>query len=134
MHASTSVSPFECIFGFDVNLPLDTATAHLQDCPVQSVQDLVSARSQVHTQVKANLQKATADMARYANARRRDVTFAAADLVWLKTDHLQLPGSLSRKLAAKWIGPYKILEAINPVAMRVQLPASIRLHPVVHIS
>ena len=29
VHASTSVSPFECIYGFDVNLPLDAAISNL---------------------------------------------------------------------------------------------------------
>ena len=73
-------------------------------------------------------------MARYANQRRRDVQFSAGDRVWLKTGHLQLPGHLTRKLAARWIGPYEITEVINPVAMRLDLPPSIRLHPVVHVS
>ena len=45
-----------------------------------------------------------------------------------------LPGHLTRKLAAKWIGPYPVLQVINPVAVRLQLPANLRLHPVIHIS
>jgi hypothetical protein len=55
---------------------------------VQSVSDLVSARALVHTQVTQHLQQASEDMARYANASRRDIQFAVGDKVWLKTDHL----------------------------------------------
>jgi hypothetical protein len=73
-------------------------------------------------------------MARYANRHRRDLTFEVGELVWLRTDHLQLPGNLTKKLAAKWIGPYAILEVINPVAMKLKLPPEIKLHPVVHVS
>jgi hypothetical protein len=101
---------------------------------VQSVQDLVSARSQVHAQVATHLDKATHAMAASANRHRRHVDFAIDDLVWLKTDHLQLAGHLSRKLANKWAGPYKIIEVINPVAVRLELPKDIKLHPVVHVS
>jgi hypothetical protein len=54
--------------------------------------------------------------------------------VWVKTDHLTLPQGLSRKLSAKWIGPFPILAAINPVAMHVELPTTLRLHPVLHVS
>ena len=73
-------------------------------------------------------------MARQANKHRRDFTFAVGDRVWLKTDHLQLAGTLSRKLAAKWIGPYSVEALINPVALKLALPREIRLHPVVHVS
>ena len=73
-------------------------------------------------------------MAKYANRHRRLVEFTPEMLVWLKTDHLQLASNLSRKLSAKWAGPYPITEVVNPVAMRLQLPPDIRLHPVVHVS
>ena len=45
-----------------------------------------------------------------------------------------LPGHLTRKLAAKWIGPYPIVKVVNPVAVELDLPANLKLHPVVHIS
>jgi hypothetical protein len=73
-------------------------------------------------------------MARYANKHRRDLSFSVGELVWLKTDHLQLPGNLTKKLAARWIGPYKVSQVINPVAMQLDLPKEIKLHPVVHVS
>ena len=52
----------------------------------------------------------------------------------MKTDHLLRPSGLSSKLLAKWTGPFTILEVISPVAARLDLPASIKLHPVVHVS
>lgn len=74
-------------------------------------------------------------MADYANRSRRDVDFAVDSLVYVKTDHLHLPASTTRKLAPRFIGPFRITERINPVAFRVDLPARFsRLHNVFHAS
>ena len=69
-----------------------------------------------------------------ANKHRRDFIFQQGDTAWLRTDNLVLPGHLTRKLAAKWIGPYRIVEVVNPVAVKLDLPENLKLHPVVHIS
>ena len=44
MHAGTSVSAFECVYGFAPRLPLDVAMSSLHDNKVQSVEDLVRQR------------------------------------------------------------------------------------------
>ena len=53
------------------------------------------------------------------------------DQVWLSTRHLRRPGR-TRKLDPQFIGPYVIMEQINPVAFRLQLPDTLHVHPVFH--
>jgi hypothetical protein len=69
-----------------------------------------------------------------ANKHRRDHSFQLGDLAWLRTDHLVLPKTLSRKLASRWIGPYRICKVINRVAMELELPQNFKIHPVFHTS
>ena len=40
----------------------------------------------------------------------------------------------TRKLAAKWAGPYRVLDQVAREAYRLELPANWRIHPVFHTS
>ena len=40
----------------------------------------------------------------------------------------------SKKLAEKRISPYPIVEIISPNAVKVKLPGSIKIHPVINVS
>lgn len=42
--------------------------------------------------------------------KRRDILYSVGDMVYLSTQNLSLPSGLSRKFAAKFIGPYEIVE------------------------
>lgn len=55
-------------------------------------------------------------MAEYENKKRRDIIFKVGDYVYLKTVNLKLPSNLTKKLAQKYIGPYKIVKVISKVA------------------
>lgn len=98
-----------------------------------AVENLVAARSQVHTQVQEALKKSQQRMQGVANPRRRDVSFSVGDRVWLSTQHLPVRIG-ARKLAAKSTGPYRIAEVITDEAYRVELPAGWKVHDVFHTS
>ena len=74
-------------------------------------------------------------MIRRSSNKHGSLKFAVGDLVWIKTVNFQLPSELSRKLAAKWLGPYPITEMVRSVACRIQLPPELgRVYPVFHVS
>ncbi|CAG8598176.1 9802_t:CDS:1, partial [Scutellospora calospora] len=40
----------------------------------------------------------------------------------------------SKKLISKFMGPFKIVQKISTVAYQLELPKTMRIHPVFHIS
>lgn len=74
-------------------------------------------------------------MTHSANKRRSEILFAEGDLVWLSTKNLRLPGNLTKKLSAKWAGPYPVKQRISDVAYKLELPEELKgLHDTFHVS
>lgn len=87
-------------------MPLDIATSSLQASRNASVEELVTKRRHISQLVSKHLEKQKQSMKAQADKKRRSIDFGVNDLVWLKTDHLQLPEGLTRKLASKFCGPF----------------------------
>jgi hypothetical protein len=69
--------------------------------------------------------------------RRRDLTFAVVDHVYLKVSPMRgiRRFNVKGKLAPRYIGPFKVLEWKGEVAYRLELPPSLSgVHDVFHVS
>jgi len=70
-----------------------------------------------------------------SNRKRKEAPFAKGDLVYLSTENLSLPKGRARKLAPKFIGPFKILEDYRNNSYLLDLPSDLKqrgLHPAFH--
>ena len=62
-------------------------------------------------------------MAKHANWRHRPADVVVGGYAWLSTEHLKLPPGLSRKLAAKFVGPFHVVAAVSAVSFCLELPS-----------
>jgi hypothetical protein len=69
-----------------------------------------------------------------ADMSRVDVRFSVGDKVMLSSQNIALPGQLSSKFRRRWLGPYPIKRVISHVAYELQLPRTLKIHPVFHVS
>ncbi|KAJ9525182.1 hypothetical protein QJQ45_020705, partial [Haematococcus lacustris] len=70
-----------------------------------------------------------------ANKGRKEVEYHTGQLVLLSTKNLRMKPGKAKKLLPRFIGAFKVLEHVGPVAVRLDLPqAMARMHPVFHVS
>ncbi|GJW03459.1 putative reverse transcriptase domain-containing protein [Tanacetum coccineum] len=110
-HANIKAAPFEALYGQKCRSPIVKIRQHLQ---------------------------ATRDRKRsYANVRRKPLEFQVGDRVMLKVSPQKGVirfGKLG-KLNSLYIGPFKILKRVGPVAYKLELPEELRnVHNTFHVS
>ncbi|CAJ0936713.1 unnamed protein product [Ranitomeya imitator] len=102
------------------------------DCP--GVDMVVDRLHQIWSHVVDNLKLSQERAQQFANRRRRvGPRLRVGDLVWLSSRFVPMKVS-SPKFKPRFIGPYRILEILNPVSFRLDLPASFAIHNVFHRS
>jgi len=68
--------------------------------------------------------------------REKGEEYRVGDLVLLSTKDLkwQMKGRRSEKLMECFVGPYKVKEIVSSNAIELELPKTIKIHPMVNIS
>jgi len=76
-------------------------------------------------------------MKKFANRKRREKEeYRVGDLVLLSTKDLkwQMKGRRLEKLTECFIGPYKVKGIVSSNVIELELPKSIKIHPIVNVS
>ena len=133
-HASTRCTPFQALYGRE---PPRLIRYEHGAATVSAVEQLLEDRDAVLDDLRMHLIRAQQKMKVFADAKRHHAEFQPGDMVYLKLRPYR-QRSLARrkfeKLAARYYGPYKILQRIGSVAYRLELPSSATIHPVFHVS
>ncbi|KAG1974134.1 retrotransposable element [Pimephales promelas] len=129
--SATGFSPFQCCLGYQPPLFSSQET----ESKVPSVQAFIQRAKRTWREVRSALVKSRSRTRRAANRRRvKSPRYSVGQRVWLSTLNLPLQ-STSRKLAPRFIGPFRILKILSPVSVRLKLSANLRrVHPVFHVS
>jgi len=92
---------------------------------------------EIQEKAKVVLGKAQEEMKKYVNRKRGEVNeYKVEDLVVLNTKDLkyQMARRRTEKLTERFVGPYKIKKIVSTNVVKLELPSTIRIHPVVNIS
>jgi hypothetical protein len=117
-HSSISATPFEANYGYRPPTP---ATLDLP--PPTTSDDYATRLRDLHLFVQQQSAAAKTLQAAYANQHRRHLTFKVGDSVLLSAEKLTLTAQPSSKLRDRWLGPFRVLKVISPVAYRLHLPS-----------
>ena len=138
--ASTSLSPFQANYGYQPCTPVTVGsrapTVPLTDSarPSTSPDGFARHLLEIHRFVQQQAIAAKEFQRAQANKSRRDVQFRVGSRVWLSTTDLHIVGQPSKKFRDRWLGPFEVTAVISPVAYKLRLPSTMRIHPVFHVS
>lgn len=104
---------------------------------MEAVQNELVDRDEALRQLRDQLLRAQERMKYFADKKRSDRSYNIGEWVFVKLRaHRQnsVVTRINAKLAAKYFGPYPVVERVGAVAYKVKLPEGSRVHPVFHVS
>ena len=132
--ASTGFTPFELDTGRHPNTPTSWAATTVK---VAATADFMDHWNFMIQQAKDNLFEAQQRQRKYADQKHRYVEFEIGDQVLLSSKNILSPVDKLRptlKLAPKFLGPFTIIDKISETAYKLDLPHTMKIHLVFHVS
>jgi hypothetical protein len=125
-HPSIQTTPFYANYGYHPVYTDRASPEQILETPLR-IQHIY----EVQAWCQLALEKAQGVYKRYADQHQQDLSFVVGDCVWLEAYNLSTDAP-SKKLAAKCLGPYTIMELVGPSSYHLDIPIGWRLHNVFH--
>ena len=126
---STGYSPFFINYGFHPRFDLFPKT----DVKVEKIEDWFDELTIIQFGTRLALEKSRETQKKFADRKRRHLSFKVGDLVWLSTENLKTSRPC-KKLEFRRVGPFEVLEKRSDVSYVLKLPDTMKIHPVFHVS
>jgi len=131
IHTATKVLPFIANYKRELRMRGDIR----KKVKVEKVTEFVKRMKKIYKEAEAALKKVQEDMKRQADKERKESeVWKKGDRVLLSTKDLVFKERPVRKLVDRYVSPYTIEEVVSTNAVKLQLPISMRIHPVVNVS
>ena len=132
-HSSTRTSLFKANYGQDPRIGFERR----KKGKYEGAEKFIEKMKEIQKEAKAALGKVQKEIKKYTDRKRGEADdYKVEDLVILSTKDLkyQMVRRKTEKLTERFIGPYKIKKIISSNAVELELPSTIKIHPVVNIS
>ena len=99
--------------------------------------DLIQETEEKVKMIRERLKVANDRQKSYADMKRKDIRYEIGEKVFLKVSPWKKVMRFGKKgkLNPRFIGPYKVIEKVGPVAYRLALPPDLeKIHNVFHVS
>ena len=132
-HSSTRMSSFKVNYRQDPRMGFEER----KKGKYAGAEKFVEKMKEIQEEAKVALRKAQEDMRKYADKKRLDTDeYKVGDLVMLSTKDLkyQMVRRRTKKLTERFVGLYRIKEIVLLNAVKLELPSTVKIHPVVNVS
>ena len=133
IHTATKTSPFKVNYGQDPRMGFEGRRKGKYEAAGKFIEKM----KKIQKEAKAALGKAQEEIKKFANRRQREEKeYRVGDLVLLSMKDLkwQMKGRRSEKLTKCFVGLYKVKGIVSSNVIELELPKSIKIHPVVNVS
>ena len=132
VHTVTKSSLFKVNYGREPRMGFDIRKKKKNIKAKKFVKEM----KDTHEEAKAALVKSQEEMKRQVDRNRKEVEkYRVGDkvLISMKDFLMELMKRVTKKLTEKFIEPYVVKKIISENAVELELPASLRIHPVVNV-
>ena len=132
VHAATKMSPFQINYEREPRMGFDIR----KEGKNEKAEEFVREMKERHEEARVVLVKSQKEMKRQANRSRKEAEeYRVGDKVLISTKDfsMELMKRVTKKLTGKFIGPYVVRKIVSENAVELELPASLRVHPVVNV-
>jgi len=132
VHTATKTSPFQVNYGREPRMGFDIRKKGKNE----KAEEFVRKMKERHEEARAVLVKSQEEMKRQADRSRKEAEeYKVGDKVLISTKDFskELMKRATKKLTEKFIGPYVVRKIVSENAVELELPESLRVHPVVNM-
>jgi len=132
MHTTTKTSPFQVNYGRELRMGFDIRKKGKNE----KAEEFVREMKERHEKARTALVKLQEEMKRQTDKSRKEAEeYKVGDRVLISTKDFsaELMKRATKKLTEKFIGLYMVKKIVSENIVELELPASLRIHPVVNV-